>query len=88
MTNACPGQMKAMQARQLKSHLMTSLASADRQLASMAADKPTATACCAIFPMMTLGSREIGISGVSAKQIEFGLKAKFRNTVKERTAVR
>lgn len=78
MMNACPGRVtKAMQAKQLKSHLMTSLASADRQLASMAADKPTATACCAIFPMMRLGSRETGTSRVSAKQREqFGLKAK------------
>lgn len=47
---------------------MTSLASADRQLASMAADKPTATACCAIVLMMRLGSLETGTSGVSAQQ--------------------
>lgn len=45
---------------------MTSLAPAERQLASMAADKPTATACCPIFLVTILSSRETGLVEVSA----------------------
>lgn len=62
---------KAMQAKGLKCHLMTSLAPADRQLASMAADSPTATACCPIFFLTRLSSRERGTSGVSANKRKF-----------------
>lgn len=47
-------------------YLMTSLAPAERQLASMAADKPTATACCPIFLVTILSSRETGLVEVSA----------------------
>lgn len=49
---------------------MTSLAPAERQLVSMAADKPKATACCAIFFVKPLSSRGTGRLEVSASQKE------------------
>ena len=74
---------KAMQAKGMKCHLMTSLAPAERQLASMAADNPTATACCPIFFLTRLSSRETGTSGVSTYQRKLmRWKAKYRQGVK------
>ncbi len=68
---------------------MSSLAPADKQLASRAADRPTATACCPIFLEISPNSLDpdAGPSAQSQFSISWSVLVKIRDAARSYPAV-